>query len=170
MSIAERVAARALEIAAYRVGVRERGGKNRGPEVDRWVKGVGLDPTGSHSWCVAFVYSCVQAACEELEMLNPLPRTGGVQKLWERTNLALKSRSQFGPGCIFLMDKGHGKGHVGFIERVADDGLSFTSIEGNTNPGGSRDGDGVYRRARGLDEITIGFINVGLADGGTNVT
>lgn len=160
MSIAERVATRALEVAASHVGVRESGGRNRGPEIDRWVRGVGLDPAGGHSWCVAFVYACVQQACNELETLNPLPRTGGVQKLWERTSLALKSRSVFRPGYIFLMDKGHGKGHVGFIERVADDGLSIRTIEGNTNPGGSRDGDGVYRRARGLDEITIGFIDL----------
>ena len=36
--------------------------------------------------------------------------------------------------------------HVGLVEKSEGDWL--VTIEGNTNGGGSRDGDGVYRRRR----------------------
>jgi hypothetical protein len=42
-------------------------------------------------------------------------------------------------------------GHVGFIEKI--DGGSATTIEGNTNGGGSREGDGVYRKIRRLSQM-----------------
>lgn len=42
-------------------------------------------------------------------------------------------------------------GHVGFIEKV--DGGTITTIEGNTNGGGSREGDGVYRKIRRLSQM-----------------
>jgi hypothetical protein len=42
-------------------------------------------------------------------------------------------------------------GHTGLIEKVSGD--FAVTIEGNTNDGGSRDGDGVYRRRRILDAL-----------------
>jgi hypothetical protein len=42
-------------------------------------------------------------------------------------------------------------GHTGLIEKVSGD--FAVTIEGNTNDGGSRDGDGVYRRRRVLDAL-----------------
>jgi len=39
------------------------------------------------------------------------------------------------------------QGHAGIVEKVNADG-SWISIEGNTNNGGSREGDGVYRKHR----------------------
>jgi hypothetical protein len=42
-------------------------------------------------------------------------------------------------------------GHTGLVEKVSGD-FAIT-IEGNTNNGGSRDGDGVYRRRRLLSTL-----------------
>jgi Domain of unknown function (DUF1906) len=48
------------------------------------------------------------------------------------------------PGMIFHLDLGSGKGHAGLVIEVHGDRI--ITIEGNTNPGGSSDGFGVFRR------------------------
>jgi hypothetical protein len=45
---------------------------------------------------------------------------------------------------IFMLDLGGGKGHAGLVIEVRGDHV--ITIEGNTNPGGSSDGFGVFRR------------------------
>ncbi|MBM3449786.1 MAG: hypothetical protein FJX78_02155 [Armatimonadetes bacterium] len=45
---------RALEIAGSQEGVREVGGPNQGPQVNEYLKSVGLGPGAR--WCAAFVY------------------------------------------------------------------------------------------------------------------
>jgi hypothetical protein len=55
------------------------------------------------------------------------------------------------PGCIYIIDHGHGKGHAGLGSALTSDGLS--AISGNTNPRRSRDGDGVYADCRRLGEL-----------------
>jgi hypothetical protein len=64
------------------------------------------------------------------------------------------------PGDVFVIDHGHGLGHVGFVESFRPDGLLVT-VEGNTNPEGSREGDGVYRRTRRREEVNRGFLRLG---------
>lgn len=51
-------------------------------------------------------------------------------------------------GDLFVWNGKNG-GHIGFVTAVRPNGL-FTTIEGNTNAAGSRDGDGVYDRVRSL--------------------
>ena len=43
--------------------------------------------------------------------------------------------------------------HVGMI--VGETKFSYNTIEGNTNDGGSRDGDGVYRMIRNKRSIYV---------------
>lgn len=70
------------------------------------------------------------------------------------------------PGDLFLLwhqDLGR-YAHVGFVDGVLA-GAQFATLEGNTNPGGSRDGYGVFRRERAavgktafvrwIEEITL---------------
>ena len=52
-------------------------------------------------------------------------------------------------GAIFVTN---GHKHTGLVEAVMSDGGCMT-LEGNTNPGGSPDGDGVYRRVRLRSEL-----------------
>jgi hypothetical protein len=148
---------KALEIAAGFIGVRETS-RNRGPEVDQFLRDVGLDPTkGSYAWCAAFVYGCYKRAAASLEVPNPLPRAAGVLRLWDKAPFWV--RGEAAPGAIFIIDHGKGKGHTGLVESVAP--LHLVTIEGNTNDLGSREGDGVYRRTRRLDEI-VGYIDYSL--------
>lgn len=148
---------KALEIAATYVGIRETK-RNRGPEVDAFLFDVGLDATkGSYAWCAAFVYACFKRASGALQIQNPAPRTAGVLKMWNKTPFWFRG----GPaaGAVFIIDHGGGKGHTGFVESVGQ--LHIVSIEGNTNDGGSREGDGVYRRTRRMNEAT-GYIDFSL--------
>lgn len=141
---------KALELAISQIGVRETK-RNRGPEVDAYLLSAGLDPTkGSYPWCASFCYWAFQKAARELGVPNPVPRTAGVMKMWAKSPFWARS----GPvaGAIFIIDHGGGKGHAGFVEYAAP--LHIVSIEGNTNDGGSREGDGVYRRTRRKDEAT----------------
>ena len=59
---------------------------------------------------------------------------------------------------VFVLSTGGGHGHVGFIESVQ--GVVLTTIEGNTNDGGSREGVGVFRRnGRRINGINQGFVD-----------
>ncbi len=162
----------ALEVAASRVGVMEQPpGSNRGPEVDRYLRLVGLDPTkGSFPWCAAFVYACFDDAARALGRQNPLVRTAGVLDHWNQAGSrgvprisaakAHMHEALVRPGLIFVIDTGGGTGHTGLVERVEDGKL--VTLEGNTNDGGSREGIGVFRRSgRRVREINVGFIDYG---------
>ncbi|GAC1651520.1 MAG: hypothetical protein NVS9B15_11780 [Acidobacteriaceae bacterium] len=161
--------AAAVAKAVSQLGVVEQPlNSNRGPQVDQYLRRVGLDPTGEHySWCVAFVYWCFDEAAASLQRPNPLPRTAGVLDEWNRAaHITTATRIDAGhaqnqpgvvlPGAMFIMDHGGGLGHTGIVESIAAGTL--TTIEGNTNPGGSREGYGVFRRSRAFDEVNTGYI------------
>ena len=151
----------ALNIAASQLGQKETK-PNSGPMVDQYLASVGLEP--GNSWCAAFVFWCFQMAANALDMLNPCPKTGGSLRLWELAPDTAKVRHPT-RGSIFIMDHGKGHVHTGIVETVNGGGLIET-IEGNTNRGGSRNGDSVWRHiwrpedgARGL---LVGFIDLSL--------
>lgn len=146
---------KALEIAGSQVGVREMR-RNRGPEVDSYILAAGLDPTkGSYPWCCAFCYWAVRMAAATLELPNPMPKVAGVMRLWNSVQ-PFRKVTKPADGAIFIIDHGKGKGHCGFVEATGQ--LHLITIEGNTSEGGSREGDGVYRRTRRADEI-LGYID-----------
>ena len=61
---------------------------------------------------------------------------------------------------VFVLATGGGKGHVGIVKEV--NGVVLTTIEGNTNDGGSREGIGVFeRKGRRIADINLGFVNYG---------
>jgi CHAP domain len=61
-------------------------------------------------------------------------------------------------GSVFLIIGRNGKGHTGLVESINWARRTITTIEGNTNAGGSRNGDGVYRRTRKISSINGGFM------------
>ena len=152
------LAQKTLSIAISNEGVSENPkGSNSGPEVDIYLKSVGLKK--GNPWCMAFVYWCVNTACKELDMPNPLIRTGGVLRQWNETILRKypARATAVKPGDIFIMEFGHGTGHTGIVEKVAG-GMIYT-IEGNTNDDGSREGYEVARRQRLVSSMK-GFIQL----------
>jgi putative peptidoglycan binding protein/CHAP domain-containing protein len=160
---------RVLEIAASQVGVLEEPtGSNRGPQIDEYLRCVGIDPAcGCNPWCAAFVYWCFHEAAAELGVANPAVQTGGVLDMWTRAGSsgvkrissveALAQPSLVRPGCVFVLSTGSGNGHTGLVEWT--DGDRLATIEGNTNEKGGREGIGVFRRTgRMMSNINRGFI------------
>ncbi len=168
--VADPLLTRVLEVAASQVGVMEEPpGSNRGARVDEYLRAAGLNPTaGSFAWCAAFVYWCAQQAAAALRRPNPLIRTAGVLEHWneaekQRIPRVLSEQANANPtlvkpGQIFTLSTGGGHGHMGLIAQV--NGGKLTTIEGNTNDGGSREGVGVFRReSRRIGQINLGFID-----------
>jgi hypothetical protein len=132
-----------LNVAISQLGVQEiPKGSNAGPEVEIYLKSVGLGK--GYSWCMAFVYWCVQQSSVKTAIKNPLKKTGGVLDQYNSSAALVNKTPQ--PGDIFIMDLGKGLGHTGIVEKVGND-LIYT-IEGNTNNEGSREGYEVCRRQR----------------------
>lgn len=138
---------RALLMAQHYLGVHEQG-RNDGPEVRRFLKDIGLD--AGAPWCMAFVQYCVKMAAQELNLPDPMkPDTGHCMTFWRGVKQSAKLPCTMArAGDIFIMRFSGDTGHTGFVESVT--GHVATTIEGNTNSGGSREGDGVYRRERAL--------------------
>lgn len=149
---------KALEIATGYLGIRETT-TNRGPEVDAFLFSVGLDPTkGSYPWCYAFVWFCLDQAAKKLNITNPAPRTARVLHAWEKTPHWYKSDIPT-PGSVGIIDHGKGRGHAFFVEHATT--LHVSTVEGNTNDDGGREGDGVYRHIRRTSEMK-GFLDFAL--------
>lgn len=144
-----------LEVATRQIGVTEiPKGSNAGPEVEIYLKSVGL--TKGYSWCMAFVYWCVLEASKKTGIPNPLKKTAGVLSQWN--NRPELRRRNPEPGFVFIMDYGKGLGHTGFVEKVLPGG-KIQTIEGNTNADGSREGYAVCRRIRSISTCK-GFLKI----------
>ncbi len=159
-----------LSVASSQVGVMEEPpGSNRGPQVDDYLKAVGLDPaTDSYAWCAAFVYWSFKQAAARVGTDNPVIRTAGVLDHWRKAGRAgvtrlvsegiLADLSLLKPGLVFVINTGGGHGHMGLVEDFRDDRL--ITIEGNTNLPGDREGVGVFRRTgRKISDINQGFLS-----------
>lgn len=151
---AKTLALRAMEIAQSKEGVRELTGNNDGPEVEAYLKAIGLGK--GYAWCMAFVVWCYDQAAKQLGVHNPLIRTGGCMKQWNETTCKKVKPQDLQPGDIAIMDLGGGFGHT-FIVTNRRAGVVDT-IEGNTNNNGSANGDGVYARSRAISGKIIGGI------------
>jgi hypothetical protein len=151
-----------LDVARSQLGVMEDPlGSNRGPQVDQYLRSVGLGP--GFFWCMAFVYWCFNEASQQLNRQNPMIRTGGCLRQWNECNGkkikgtdALNNPSLVKPGHVFIMDHGGGMGHTGIVTTV--EGGNIRTIEGNSNSGGSRNGIGVVELNRKINTIKKGFV------------
>ena len=133
----------ALNLALADVGKQEEPrGTNWGTYVQGLLANVGIKFPAA--WCCAFVYSKFKDAAGLTHVANPLPCTGGVLALWNKS----KANRQKEPhtGDVFIMDFGNGAGHTGFVEMV--DAKYVYTVEGNSNDDGSREGYEVVRRKR----------------------
>lgn len=141
---------RALEIANTQLFVREKTGKNDGEYVKAYLNSVGLGE--GFAWCQSFVYWAFSKSADQLDIANPVPKTGGVLECLRRAKeKGCSIYDEPEEGDQFIMDFGGGKGHTGLVEAVVGD--CIYTIEGNTNGEGSREGDGVYERTRGIRSI-----------------
>ena len=151
------VARRALWHAIGEIGCHEQGGPNRGPEVDLYLKSVGLDPAhASYPWCVAFAHWAFQRAANEARLANPFPHTASVFRAWA---LAKDHRATTAePGAIMILDHNDGvHGHMGIVAAVGP--TTVVTVEGNTNAWGGREGNCVALRTRSTATV-VGYLHL----------
>ena len=148
LSRADTDTARLIDVARSQIGYRE--GRNNDSKFGRWY-GMNHD-----AWCAMFVSWVFTRAGE------PLPEIQGRKGFakvaegfrWARAHRRLAKTPRVGD--IFLLSHGGARGHTGIVTRVHDDG-TVTTIEGNTNNDGSRNGNGVYERTRTVASVNAGF-------------
>lgn len=142
--------ARIVPTAEQFVGwVKESTGENDGP----WVEAI-QRVTGNKRgdpWCASFVAFVLGIAYRGA---YPLPRTASCDTLLKaglERNLLTDSPE---PGDVFfVMRAPHDAVHTGFVTAVSP--VAVKTIEGNTNPGGSRDGWGVFARERRREKLVF---------------
>jgi hypothetical protein len=134
---------RLIPIAMAELWVREKTGKNDGTRVETYLASVKLkkgDP-----YCAAFVSWVFKQAGYDL------PRTGWSPALFPTTRLVKAAA----PGNIFGI-------YFPALKRIAHCGLVVssrsdwvTTVEGNTDASGGREGGGVYQRLRHKKSIRL---------------
>jgi hypothetical protein len=160
------------EIALKEVGVRERGGNNRGEDIVKYQRATWLAP-GAWAWCGALVGWCIQQAIEQGGPVRfTRPRTAGA---WDYENWALDKDQRTGqyrhrsggqkagvrlikplgresvkPGDIIVFTYSH----IGIIVNEGPTNGSVITVEGNTGgQGAQREGDGVYQKTQPVKSI-----------------
>lgn len=165
------------DIAARYIGTQETGDNRIGSSTemreifeadDLVVNG----DTDGYPWCAAFVSLCVQKLCSSSILYGDLipPREPSVSRFlnnWAKTNncLIFKPDSE-----IFTIMKGDivvfTFSHIGIVE--SNNGTSITTIEGNTNDAGSREGTIVARKQR-RSSIIKAVIRLPMTKMGTDI-
>lgn len=114
-------------------------GSNTSPEVNAYLKSVGLGP--GYPWCAAFVYYIFDQLSKKLKIPNPLPKLAGVRNHWAAAPADLKitpaevraNPKLLKPGQIFMQSRGDkALGHTGIIVEVNPERGTFVTIEGNS--------------------------------------
>lgn len=134
------------------IGVREATGRNDGNEVKAYLHSIKL-PEG-HAWCAAFCNYI-------LKQCGVTPANSGWSPNWFPKNRVVYHAERGLGNSGTLPQKGDvfgiyfpAKGriaHVGFIDTWGN--TKVTTVEGNTNTAGSREGDGVYKKTRLTKQI-----------------
>jgi len=119
-------------------------GRFRSARIDDYMRSVGLVPHLNPAqegwpWCAAAIHFCFALATPD-GAPNPCPRTAGAIHLWDTSPLTARTQLP-APGDVFVLDKGKGRGHVGFVVTVSPDGKTIGSLEPDSSPAGSRTGD-----------------------------
>lgn len=155
-TLAETIVATARQhLAEHPVEV---GGQNAGPWVRLYMDG---NEGSSWPWCAGFVTWVVRQAAEAMGIAAPahLKRTyscdvlGGAAKGAQK--LVAATSDKVVPGSVFLV-RGAKAGdwvHTGIV--IGVDGQTVTTIEGNTNDEGSREGYEVCQRIRNRANLDV---------------
>jgi hypothetical protein len=139
--------------ASY-VGIKEDPmGSNNGVMVNKFNASCGLAPSDHAPWCASVAHYGY--------LVNRAPdRPGAYSPSWySKTRVIPAAMVQPGDvGLIYFPSKGRYAHTIAAIERVNRSGRtvsSYTTLEGNTNAMGSREGDSFARRIRPSDTVKI---------------
>ena len=137
-------------VYSSQVGIRERTNQNDGKEVEMYLASAGLKK--GNPWCAAFVTWTYKQSGVKAIRSGYSPAWFPKEKvIWQTGKGQSPNRADvFG---LWFANKGR-VAHVGFID-AWDEGNYAITVEGNTNEGGSREGDGVYRKRRLKKQIYV---------------
>lgn len=155
-----------VRIAAEDIGASEEPhGSNLGERIAKFKSATRLDPRDPWPWCAAFVSWVLQEAARRSDQFrwSEVPRIAAVYEFdgWARRNggIILQPGSDWEPmpGDLVTFKFSH----IGIVEHVGrGKGAGvITTIEGNSNDAGEREGYEVCRKARTLAQVR-NFIRV----------
>ena len=149
------LASRIVSVATAEIGVEEVNGTNTGIRVNEYKSATNLPPKEAWPWCAAFVCWVVKQAMGDRPYTFSRPTTAGAWDLerWSleqnaSTNTKKSPGSDIKAGDIVIFRFSH----VGFAVADAEDGF-VTTVEGNTDIAGSREGGGVFRKRRAVSIV-----------------
>jgi len=131
--------------------------QNEGSSIKKYQDSTSLGGQG-WPWCAAFVDWCVQEFAPEDAKIAHVPRTAAAFGLieWGNDNhfdvfnpLGGSNGRKPQNGHIVVYEFSH----CGIVSGSSDDTHDFFAIEGNTNPGGGRDGYEVAERGRNFSSV-----------------
>ena len=143
-------------LAKKEVGVEEINGTNCGPRVNEYKSATWLDSTKSWPWCAAFICWLFREAMKDGKYTFKRPQTAGAYDFenWcrEQDNSVLLKKPhggdiKAGDVVIFTFS------HIGLAISEPDEAGYITTIEGNTDGQGSREGGAVLIKKRKLSSI-----------------
>lgn len=149
-----------VELAQNEVGVQEINGTNCGPRVNEYKAATWLPADKPWPWCAAFICWLVREAARRTSVHETkgfkFPRTAGAWN-FENWSLAQDSttwtrkppRGDIMPGDIVIFKFSH----IGLAVSAPDKNGNVKTIEGNTDAAGSREGGGVFRKVRRVNQI-----------------
>lgn len=156
MTLSERIRA----VALAEVGVREEK-TNCGKRVNEYKMATSLPASEPWPWCAAFVCWVISKAMRDYMTENKMrltfaaPRTAAAYGFDEwsfaQDNSTKTHRSH--PGIAVGIFSLRTVSHCGIAISRPDAMGYFDTVEGNTNPAGSREGDGVYQRRRKASHV-----------------
>lgn len=132
-----------LDEARSLLNVRESGGNNRGPVIDKII--VSSGGKLGQPWC-GYFQRFIHLKCGR-------QAGNGYSPSWFIPTRLVKSNQV--PGDVFSIYNSNLKriAHIGMIEQILPNGKFVVTIEGNTGTSGIRDGAGVHRLTRPIKSI-----------------
>lgn len=143
-------------LAKNEIGVEEVNGTNCGPRVNEYKSATWLDSTKPWPWCAAFICWLFKESMKGGSYTFERPQTAGA---WDFENWAKKQNSsivlkkphrsdiQAGDIVIFTFS------HIGIATSSPDTNGIVSTIEGNTDGSGSREGGAVLAKKRKISQI-----------------
>ena len=155
-----KLAQKITELARFELGTEEVNGSNCGPRVNEYKGATNLPPAESWPWCAAFICWLVREALKATGIKETAtfkrPRTASAWG-FEGWSLAQDATTQtrkphggdIKPGDIVIFTFSH----IGLAISAPDKDGHVTTLAGNTDGQGSREGGAVLKKRRHLSKI-----------------
>jgi hypothetical protein len=157
----DHIASLIIDWAESYLGVKEEG-NNKGVDIERFqriVDGV----ANMEAWCMCFCQAAASDVSISLGVDSPLYKSEGCVEVWNNTNKKYQTPMPSKGSIMIHKEYTSWRGHAGIVSDPKSYEF-FDTIEGNTNDGGEREGDGVYRKKRSMrgtsNRMVLGFIDL----------